>query len=117
MTDLVVRLPAEKLRAALPVLLAARRAVVLDGTEAIQALQDAGGPTLATWYAREVLLRVVPGVTLQLWQADPSVKQSDRTRAFDRAIRIARAALGHRGGWVVSKAGLGPKAGPAAGAA
>lgn len=92
----------EQHRAALPVLLAARRAVVLDGDEPIDAIQRAGEAGLACHFARQLLLSVVPSVTLQAWQLDPAVKQSDRTRALDRAIRVARRALGHRGGWSVS---------------
>lgn len=93
---------AEKLRAALPVLLAARRAVVFEGTLPIDAIQNAGEAGIASWFARELLLRVVPAPTIQLWQSDPLVKQSDRTRAFDRAIRLARGAFGHCGGWRLS---------------
>ncbi len=93
--------PVEKHQAALPVLLAARRAVVLDGAQPIDAIQQAGAGGLACWFARQLLLGVVPAVTLQAWQSDPSVKASDKTRAFDRAIRLARRAFGHRGGWQV----------------
>lgn len=92
----------EQHRAALPVLLLARRAVVLDGAQPIDAIQEAGKASLASWWARQLLTSVVPAVTLQQWQADPAVLRSDRTRAFDRAIRIARRAYGHRGGWSVS---------------
>lgn len=103
MTTFVKLSPDEKLRAALPVLLAARKAVVFDGAQPIDAIQQAGGARVECWFAREALLRVVPMPTLQQWQADPGVKQSDRTRAFDRAIRLARAAFGHRGGWRVAR--------------
>ncbi len=95
------RSPLEKLRDALPVLLAARKAVVFDGAEPIDAIQQAGMAGIECWWAREALLSVIPSATLQLWQADPAVKQSDRTRAFDRAIRLCRRALGHKGGWTV----------------
>lgn len=92
----------EQHRAALPVLLAARKAVVLDGAQPIDAIQQAGNAGLACHWARQLLLDVVPTPTLQQWQLDPSVLRSDRTRAFDRAIRTARHAFGHRGGWSVS---------------
>ncbi len=88
-------------QAALPVLLSARRAVVFDGADAIDAIQQAGHAGIECWWARQALLSVIPSSTLQLWQADPSVKQSDRTRALDRAIRLCRRAFGHRGGWTV----------------
>jgi len=92
----------ERHRAALPVLLEARRAVVIDGAQPIDAIQQAGMARIECWFAREILLRFVPKVTLQQWQFDPSVMLSDRTRAFDRAIRFARRAFGHKGGWRVS---------------
>lgn len=102
MTTPFIRLsPAEQHRAALPVLLAARHAVVFDGAAPIDAIQQAGAAGLACWWARQALSSVVPSTTLQQWQADPSVRQSDRTRAFDRAIRVARRAGGHKGGWTV----------------
>lgn len=102
MTTFVSLSPAEKLQAALPVLLAARRAVMLDGAEPIDAIQEAGRARVACWFARQALASVVPSPTLQQWQADPSVLRSDRTRAFDRAIRLCRRAFGHRGGWTVT---------------
>lgn len=91
----------QQLQQALPILLAARRAVVLGG-DAIDAIQRAGNASLACHFARRLLLSVTSSVSLQAWQMDRAVKQSDRTRAFDRAIRLARAAFGHRGGWVVA---------------
>lgn len=91
----------EQHRAALPVLLAAR-AAVMSGTALVEAIQEAGEAGLACHWARQVLQLVVPSATLQQFQADLSVKQSDRTRAIDRAIRLARRAFGHRGGWSVS---------------
>ncbi len=94
---------AERHRAALSVLIAARRAVVFEGAEPIDAIQQAGSAGIACWWARQVLSSVVSSVTLQQWQLDPSVMQSDRTRAFDRAIRVCRRAFGHKGGWVVSQ--------------
>lgn len=112
--------PVEKLRAALPILLAARRAVVLEGAQPIDAIQQAGLAGVECWFARTVLLGVVPAVTLQAWQLDPSVKASDRTRAFDRAIRLCRrAVVGHRGGWAVggSIRSRGPVSGSSQGAA
>ena len=92
----------ERLRAALPVLLSARRAVVFEEASPIDAIQQAGMASLACVWAREALLGFVSTPTLQQWQADPSVKQSDRTRAFDRAIRLCRRACGHKGGWHVA---------------
>jgi hypothetical protein len=94
---------AQRRQASLPILIAARKAVVLDGALPIEAIQEAGQGGLVCHFARQVLLSVTPSATLQAWQLDPTVKQSDRTRAFDRAIRLARGAFGHRGGWAVSK--------------
>ncbi len=92
----------ERLQAALPVLLAARRAVVFEAASAIDAIQQAGSAGLACWWARQALSSVVPAATLQQWQLDPNIRQSDRTRAFDRAIRLCRRAFGHKGGWSVA---------------
>lgn len=96
---------AEKFAAALPVLIAARRLVVLGQVFPLAAILDAAGGSLAAWWAREILLGVVPNVTLQAWQADPSVKRSDRTRAMDRAICVARRSEPRRGGWRVTGGG------------
>lgn len=95
----------EQLKAALPVLLGARRLVVLDGYQPVDAIQTAGRCGIASWWARMLLARVVPSPNLLAWQLDPLIRASDKTRAFDRAIRIARhSVFGHRGGWVVSPA-------------
>lgn len=93
----------QQLRAALPVLLAARKAVVLEGAEPIDAIQQAGEAGIASHYARSVLLEVVGGNLIE-WQSKAATRQSDHTRAFDRAIRLARGAFGHRGGWRVTRA-------------
>lgn len=101
MTLFVKLTQVEKDLAALPVLLAARRAVVLDGAEPIAAIQEAGRAEVECHYARQLLERVL-GLQLYGWQTSPKTLQSDRTRAFDRAIRLARRAQGHRGGWCVA---------------
>lgn len=93
----------EKLRRALPVLLAARKSVVLGGhREVIGAIQEAGNSGIECHWARELLLEVVAAPNLIAWQTNLTTRQSDITRALDRAIRLARRGLGHRGGWRVT---------------
>ncbi len=86
----------EQLRMALPVLLAARHDVVIGRRTPLEAVADG---TLGGWYARQALQRFA-GLDLAAWCR--STRKSDQTRAFDRAIRLARAAFGHKGGWAVS---------------
>lgn len=102
MTAFVRATSEQQLRAALPILLAARRAVVVGGElDVINAIQTAGNAGLACHWARQVLQRVIPSVALLAWQTDLSVRQSDRTRALDRAIRVCRAVDRRRGGWTI----------------
>ncbi len=86
----------EQLRLALPLLLAARPDVVAGRRTPLEAVADG---TLAGWYARQAL-QSFAGLDLARWCA--STLKSDQTRIYDRAIRMARAAFGHRGGWVVA---------------
>jgi len=94
---------AEQLRRALPVLLAARRSIIFgEHRDAIDAIQSAGKAGIECHWARQVLQSVVPSASLIAWQADLSIRQSDFTRALDRAIRLCRAPDARRGGWSVS---------------
>lgn len=103
---------AEQLRRALPVLLAARRSIVLGGhREVINEIQVAGNSGIECHWARGILLEVVPAADLIAWQSNLSIRQSDITRALDRAISIARRGLGSLGGWRTS-AGPNPKGEP-----
>ena len=93
----------EQLRRALPLLQAARRAVVLHGAlDVIDAIQQAGAARVECSWARRVLSAVVTAPSLLQWQADLAVLQSDRTRALDRAIRACRRPDVRRGGWLVA---------------
>ncbi len=102
MTEPFVRPTKEQqLQLALPVLLAARE-LVLCGVSPLTAIIDVGGGGLAGWYARQALFSVMPAARCLPDNLDRSVIQSDRLRGLDRAIRLARRAFGHRGGWAVS---------------
>lgn len=96
---------AEQLRRALPLLLATRRAVVVSGArDVIDELQQAGRGGIESHWARQALLRFVSAVSLQSWQSDLNVRQSDLTRALDRAIRLCRRVDGRHGSWNVARA-------------
>ena len=95
----------EQLRRALPLLQAARRAVILEGVrDVIDAIQSAGGARIECHWARAELQAVIPSPSLIAWQTDVSVRQSDLTRALDRAISVCRRADARRGGWHVGRA-------------
>lgn len=92
----------EQLRGALPVLIAARQSIIDNGDrDVVDSIQQAGGAGLACWWARQILQSVVPSVSLLAWQQDVTVRQSDITRCFDRAIRLCREPDARRGGWRV----------------
>lgn len=93
---------AEQLRAALPVLVAARQQVVA-GTPPLEAIAEAGRAGIVAEYARRALRLVVCDQNLLAWQSHPATVQSARTRALDKAIRVARRAFGKRGGWTVTR--------------
>lgn len=91
----------EQYRRALPVLLAAR-AKHLEGTGPLDAIRWSTEVPIEWIYAQRAFEAANPLVDLARWAMHGGVLQSDGTRFFDRAIRLARRAFGHRGGWVVS---------------
>ncbi len=96
--------PEEQLRAALPVLVRARQDII-NGEDPLAAIGDAssGLPPIVYVYARRALNEIL-GEDVNTWRTRPGAAlQSARTRVFDRAIRLARRAFGHRGGWSVSR--------------
>lgn len=88
-------------RRALPILVAARQEII-DGVLPLRAIAEAGEAGIECEFARRILRKVLFEANLMTWQSSHSTRQSDRTRAIDRAIRFARGAFGHRGGWAVS---------------
>ena len=92
-----------QLRLALPVLLAARSAI-LAGEEPLAAIADAGNGRIECEYARRALRIVLWHENLLVWQSCRSTSQSDRTRAIDKAIRLCKRVDGKKGGWRVSVA-------------
>ena len=80
----------EKLRAALPVLLAARRLVILDAEEPLQAIALAGNCKIECEFAREAMRFVLWEPYLQSWQEHPLTTRGVITKAFDRAIKYAK---------------------------
>ena len=93
----------DQLRLALPVLMGARKAI-LAGEDPLQAIAVAGDCGIACEYARRALRLVLYRQNLLEWQEDPAVKQSDRRRAMDAAIRLCKRVDGKKGGWRVSVA-------------
>lgn len=92
----------EQRRLALPVLLAARE-LVLAGAAPVDAIAEAGNGTIAAEFARRALRGATFEVNLLTWQSRAGITASDKTRAFDRAIRLCRSVEARRGGWQVSR--------------
>ncbi len=93
----------EQLHRALPVLEAARRDVVA-GDDPLNAIAQAGRSGIECEYARRALRLVLFEWNLLSWQESKGLRKSDKTRAFDRAIRLCRRVKGRKGGWRVSAA-------------
>ncbi len=94
------------MRRALSVLLAAR-AKHLAGVGPLDSLRGSTDVPIDWVYAQRTFEQANPSISLFRWQQHGGVLRSDGTRAFDRAIRLARRAFGHRGGWAVSGSGDG----------
>ena len=92
----------QQLRAAVPVLERARRLCVLDGEEPLQAIAVAGNCGIECEYARQVMRHVLWVPDLISWQMHPLTTRGAITKAFDRALKYARKALPHKGGWGTS---------------
>ncbi len=91
----------DQLRLGLPVLILAREDI-LKGVMPLEAIAEAGKAGIACEYARRALRLVLWRNDLLAWQNDISVRQSDKTRAIDRAIRLCKRVNGRKGGWRVS---------------
>lgn len=92
---------AEQFRLALPVLVAARHSV-LAGELPLEAIAAAGNARIECEYARRALRAALWEGNLLSWQTSAALRQSDKTRALDRAIRLCRRVDAKRGGWKVS---------------
>ncbi len=72
-----------------------------DTADPLVAIGRVAGGTIAYWHAR-VVFEKANRVQLINWETS-GILQSDCTRYFDRAIRLARRAFGHKGGWLITR--------------